>query len=94
MATLSEWLAGETASGVRLPLAKVNAYRERHGLEPQRTDPPARSRGLGDTVAKFTAATGIDRAVKAVTGGGCGCAKRQQLLNEIFPYKGAGQSQD
>jgi len=89
MATLTEWLNGETDSGLPLPLAKVNAYRERHGLEPQRTDQPVRSRGLGDTIAKITHATGIDRAVKAVTGGGCGCAKRQKLLNEIFPYKGA-----
>ena len=87
MATLSEWLAGETASGLPLPPAKVNAYRLRHGVEPQRSEPPTRSRGLGDTIAKFTHATGIDKAVKAVTGGGCGCAKRQKLLNEIFPYK-------
>jgi hypothetical protein len=80
MATLSEWLAGTTADGKPLPIAKVNAYRQRHGL-------PIRSRGLGDTIAKITHATGIDRVVKAVTGSDCGCAKRQQWLNEVVPYK-------
>jgi|TARA_R110000796_G_scaffold9710_2_gene33028 hypothetical protein len=46
-----------------------------------------KSKGLGDTVAKFTKATKIDKLVDAVTDGGCGCGKRQDTLNRVFPYK-------
>ena len=35
-----------------------------------------RSVGLGDTIHKFTKATGKD----------CGCGKRQTTLNRLFPY--------
>lgn len=92
VATLSEWLNGSTRDGKQLPLDRANAHRERHGLPPiQRSEPPAGSqpkpRGLGDTIAAIAEATGIDRVVKAVTGGGCGCEKRRQRLNEAFPYK-------
>jgi hypothetical protein len=48
------------------------------------------SKGLGDTIAKFTAATGIKKVVDTMsdaTGTDCGCDKRQDKLNEIFPYK-------
>lgn len=45
------------------------------------------SRGLGDTIAKITHATGIAQVVKKVSGGeDCGCRGRQNKLNEIFPY--------
>lgn len=47
------------------------------------------SRGLGDTVAKITEATGIKKIVDTIseaTGTDCGCAKRQEALNEMFPY--------
>lgn len=50
----------------------------------------APSRGLGDTVAKFTHATGIAAAahlVSRVTGVPCGCAERQQRWNAAVPYK-------
>ena len=47
----------------------------------------ARSKGLGDTIDKFTTATGIKAAVNAVSGGGCGCNKRREKLNKAFPYK-------
>ena len=46
-----------------------------------------RSRGFGDTVEKFTRATGIKKAVDTVTKGGCGCDKRKDSLNRMFPYK-------
>ena len=50
-----------------------------------------KSRGLGDTVRKFTSATGIDRlankAAAAVGRKGCGCGARQEALNKAFPYK-------
>lgn len=45
------------------------------------------SRGLGDTVAKFTEATGIDKVVHFIAGEDCGCKERQEKLNKIFPYK-------
>tara|TARA_R110000787_G_scaffold113022_3_gene222018 strand:+ start:16 stop:195 length:180 start_codon:yes stop_codon:yes gene_type:complete len=46
-----------------------------------------RSRGFGDTVEKFTRATGIKKVVDTVTKGGCGCDKRKDSLNRMFPYK-------
>tara|TARA_R110002020_G_C16078638_1_gene756870 strand:+ start:366 stop:716 length:351 start_codon:yes stop_codon:yes gene_type:complete len=40
-------------------------------------------KGLGDTVAAITEATGIKKIV-----GDCkGCDERQQKLNKLFPYK-------
>ena len=48
-----------------------------------------KSKGLGDTVAKFTKATGIKKVVDTVskaTGKGCGCGKRKDTLNRLFPY--------
>jgi hypothetical protein len=32
-----------------------------------------KSKGLGDTIAKITEATGIDKAVKFIAGEDCGC---------------------
>ena len=51
-----------------------------------------RSKGLGDSIHKFTKATGIDKAVKTITGGGCGCNKRRAKLNKVFPYKNANNN--
>jgi len=48
-----------------------------------------KSKGLGDTVAKFTKATGIKKVVDTVvkvTGKDCGCSERQDTLNRLFPY--------
>lgn len=49
-----------------------------------------RSRGLGDTIEKFTKATGIktvvDKVAKA-TGKDCGCNDRRDSLNRRFPFK-------
>ena len=45
------------------------------------------SRGFGDTVAKFTEATGIDKVVHFIAGEDCGCDKRKEKLNKLFPYK-------
>ena len=44
------------------------------------------SRGLGDTIEKIAKATGIDKAVKFIAGDDCGCDKRKDTLNRIFPY--------
>jgi hypothetical protein len=48
-----------------------------------------KSKGLGDTIAKITEATGIKKVVQTVakaTGKDCGCGKRQDTLNRLFPY--------
>lgn len=45
-----------------------------------------KSKGLGDTVDKITTATGLKKLVKAVSKD-CGCDRRRDKLNEMFPYK-------
>ena len=48
-----------------------------------------KSKGLGDTIAKITKATGIKKVVDTVAkaaGKDCGCSKRQENLNRLFPY--------
>jgi len=49
----------------------------------------AESKGLGDSIEKITKATGIKALVDKYTStrGGCGCEKRKNKLNKIFPYK-------
>ena len=48
-------------------------------------------KGLGDSIAKFTHATGIHNlaqmGAKAMGKKDCGCGKRQAELNKMFPYK-------
>jgi len=47
-----------------------------------------KSRGLGDSIEKLTESTGIKRVVKKVVGDkDCGCNKRKEHLNKLFPYK-------
>jgi hypothetical protein len=49
-----------------------------------------KSKGLGDSIEKFTTATGIKKVVETVakaTGKDCGCKKRKDALNRAFPYK-------
>ena len=43
-------------------------------------------KGLGDTIARFTQATGIKQMADMIPGG-CGCKERQAVLNDWFPYK-------
>lgn len=45
-----------------------------------------KSKGVGDTIEKFTKATGIKKIADKIPGG-CGCAKRKEALNKLFPYK-------
>ena len=43
---------------------------------------------LGDQIAVFTHATKLDRLAEAwtdLTGLDCGCERRRQLLNRLFP---------
>jgi hypothetical protein len=42
-------------------------------------------KGLGDTIERFTKSTGIKRMADKIPGG-CGCEKRKNKLNELFPY--------
>ncbi len=44
-------------------------------------------KGFGDTVDRFTSATGIKSVVKKTIGRKCGCENRRRKLNELFPYK-------
>ena len=46
-----------------------------------------KSKGLGDTVEKFTKATGIKSLFSKVVGEDCGCEERKNKLNQKFPYK-------
>jgi len=48
-----------------------------------------KSKGLGDTIEKITKATGIKKVVDTVNkvvGKDCGCGKRKDNLNRLFPY--------
>lgn len=48
-----------------------------------------KAKGLGDTVEAITEATGIKTAVELfskATGLDCGCDKRKETLNKLFPY--------
>jgi len=47
-----------------------------------------KSKGLGDTIEKVTKATGIKAIVKTVSNvvkKDCGCGKRKDTLNKLFP---------
>ena len=49
-----------------------------------------KSKGLGDSVAKFTKKTGIKHMVEKISDGlniPCGCEGRQDALNKLFTYK-------
>tara|TARA_R110000824_G_scaffold93040_9_gene225301 strand:- start:6078 stop:6356 length:279 start_codon:yes stop_codon:yes gene_type:complete len=49
-----------------------------------------KSKGLGDTIEKLTKATGIKKVVDTVSKvveKDCGCNKRKDSLNRLFPYK-------
>tara|TARA_Y100000389_G_scaffold201531_1_gene244460 strand:- start:2576 stop:2752 length:177 start_codon:yes stop_codon:yes gene_type:complete len=48
-----------------------------------------KSKGLGDTVEKITTFTGVKKVVEKIsekTGKDCGCQKRKDQLNQMFPY--------
>ncbi len=47
-----------------------------------RRKPTRRPRGFGDTVANT-----INRYTNIKPKKGCGCKKKQEALNKIFPYK-------
>ena len=48
-----------------------------------------KSRGLGDDIKKITSATRLDQLAKRIaelTNSDCGCDRRQEKLNKLFPY--------
>ena len=48
-------------------------------------------KGLGDSIERITKATGIhnlaQKGAKAMGKKDCGCGKRRDALNKMFPYK-------
>ena len=48
------------------------------------------SKGFGDTIAKVTNALGLDKVAETVAHAvgkeDCGCNKRKEKLNDMFPY--------
>lgn len=60
-------------------------------MENNKVNNSEESIGLGDTVAKITNTLGLDKVAesvaKAVGKDDCGCNKRREKLNELFPYK-------
>ena len=53
-----------------------------------------KSKGLGDSIEKFTKITGIKSFTQVLAKSGvlgkkkdCGCNKRKEDLNKAFPYK-------
>ena len=57
----------------------------------EETTQTQQSEGLGDTIAKVTNALGIDKLAEEVAHAmgkeDCGCSKRRQKLNDLFPYR-------
>jgi hypothetical protein len=48
-----------------------------------------KSKGLGDTIEKITKATGVKNIIETVSKAvkkDCGCNKRKDTLNRLFPY--------
>ena len=52
-----------------------------------------KSKGLGDTIERFTTATGVKSFTQFLNRNGvfgkkdCGCNKRKEMLNKAVPYK-------
>ena len=50
-----------------------------------------KSEGLGDTIAKITSATKLDKLAEKIAevagAEDCGCNGRREALNKMFPYK-------
>ena len=82
----SQWNGGPPAdlTPVLVEIAHPNIHAVEQVIVP---------RGLGDTIAKFTHATGIDKVAEfytRVTGKDCGCKGRQEALNKLVPYSKDG----
>ena len=55
----------------------------------------SKSKGLGDTIAKITSATKLDKIAEDIARilgkDDCGCHGRREKLNKLFPYKSKGK---
>tara|TARA_Y100000592_G_C5357348_1_gene261844 strand:+ start:128 stop:394 length:267 start_codon:yes stop_codon:yes gene_type:complete len=56
-------------------------------LELTKRSEKAKPKGLGDTVEEVFKKTGISYIAKKALGEDCGCDKRKEKLNKMFPYK-------
>lgn len=60
-------------------------------MEGKTTENKEKSKGLGDDFAKLTANLKIDKLAKKAAElmgkNSCGCAERQDILNEWVPYR-------
>jgi len=63
------------------------ASKRSEGYNKLKQNVETQSKGVGDTVAKITKATGVDKLVKFIAGEDCGCDDRQVQLNKLFSYK-------
>ena len=45
-----------------------------------------KDQGLGDTIERFTKATGLKKLTEKIPGG-CNCDHRKNWFNKNFPYK-------
>ena len=82
----SQWVSGPPTADSRTPV-----------LLDIISPPASHSRGLGDTIAKFTHATGLDKVAalySKVTGKDCGCKGRQDALNKLVPYNPPTTAED
>lgn len=56
------------------------------------------SAGLGDTIARMTKLTRLDELAEGIAREAgledCGCEKRREYLNKLFPYRQKGQHHD
>jgi len=71
----------ELAQLSRMPNPMITPGQQFSRLRQENPPEPEKIRGLGDVLAKFFAAIGIKKRK------GCGCAKRQNLLNKILPFR-------
>ena len=50
----------------------------------------SKSKGLGDDIKKITSTLKLDKIVEQIAASvgkkDCGCGKRQEILNKLFPY--------
>jgi hypothetical protein len=88
---LQDMYVNSMKEGTKLEQEKETAEQEILERDYFMGDPdiPKKSRGLGDTVAKFNKATGIKAVVDTAFNAmdkDCGCKERQSKLNKLFPY--------
>lgn len=56
------------------------------------------SKGLGDSIEKFTHATGLDKVAKKLANlfgkEDCGCVERKEMFNKLVPYTQPDEKKD